>query len=203
MTNITRLKSTEFVDGKPFSDPHESEPDLELMRYMADRLRSLVSRETANHITLDPLQEADDSRHRIFILDRSALLRPESLIAVGFFGQARPDVDHTPIMDIENELIAQLPDVPGLLTYYNLFQPGKGFGNLVLCADEAVNERWRDQALHIRAVDEFAPKHYHSIRLHNGLMAGGLMSSQPLTLTRTKYFDFRGSATWRGLREFV
>ena len=35
-------------------------------------------------------------------------------------------------MDLENELMDQLPDTPGLLTYYNLHRPQKGYGNLVL-----------------------------------------------------------------------
>ncbi len=202
MKEPTLLNPTELIEGRPFSDPQQNEPDVALLRYMVDRLRNLVSRETTSQIILDPLREADGSVHRIFVLDRAAVLTQATLTAVGFFGQARTDVDHEPIMEIENELIEQMDAVPGLLVYYNLYQPGQGFGNLVICAEEAVNERWRDQALHIRAVDEFAPQHYHSIRLHNGLLSGGLMSGA-LTLTRTKYFDFRDGPMWRGLREFV
>ncbi len=125
----------------------------------------------------------------------------EDVAAVGFFGQIRPEVNHGPIMDLENELIDQLPATPGLLTYYNLHRPKLGYGNLVLFVSEDAKDGWRDNNTHGLAVDK-TPDHYYSVRLHNGLIPDGVMGSASLVLLRTKYYDFRTVPHWRAVREY-
>jgi hypothetical protein len=39
------------------------------------------------------------------------------------------------------------------------------------------------------------------VRLHNGVLPGGLWSSEEPRLVRTKYYDFSGPQPWRAVRE--
>jgi hypothetical protein len=203
---VIYLRPSEIIRDRPFTDPQNNAADLGILYTMREKLQSILSQSQEPPHDTGPvkmnLREDDGSRHRLVIVDWAALRGREEVAVVGFFGQARTDVDHTPIMDLENELMDQLQTYPGLLSYYNLRLPDDRFGNLVLCAGEAVKEAWRDNPTHQRAV-ELSPRHYHSIRLHNGLLPGGLMSQNGLVLVRTKYYDFRAEEPWQAVREFV
>lgn len=203
MGTIDRLGPTEQVPGRPFVDHKAGEEDLSTMRWMAGHLRSLIASYAGGGRPVYT-HEVDENgaSHRIVIPDWEALQMDEDVTAVGFFGQIRPEVNHGPIMDLENELIDQLPATPGLLTYYNLHRPKLGYGNLVLFASEDAKDGWRDNNTHGMAVDK-TPDHYYSVRLHNGLILGGVTGSASLVLLRTKYYDFRTVPHWRAMREYV
>ena len=96
---------------------------------------------------------------------------------VGFFGQARRQVDHTPIMEPEAALIADMPSTPGLVAYYNAFDPNDGWGNLVLRGPRRRACLGGDPR-HVEAVRR-SPAHYHSIRLHHATAIGGLLAAAP------------------------
>jgi hypothetical protein len=202
MGTIDHLAPTEPVPGRPFADHKASEEDLSTMRWMAEHLRSLAVGPAGGERPVYTHQvDENGATHRIVVPDWRALQADRDVTAVGFFGQIRPAVNHSAIMDLENELIEQLPTVPGLLTYYNLHRPKQGYGNLVLFASEDSKDGWRDNETHSLAVER-TPDHYYSVRLHNGLIPGGVMSSASLLLLRTKYFDFRNVPHWRSVREY-
>ena len=48
-----------------------------------------------------------------------------------------------------------------------------------------------------------SPRHYHSIRLHKGTIAGPFLGEGDVKIERTKYFDFDSDPAWRGLRVFA
>jgi hypothetical protein len=121
--------------------------------------------------------------------DSSALLAADDLTTVGFFGQPRADVDHDPIDRLEEAIVDTLEEVPGLLSYFNLGLPHGGYGNLVLCNEPDVPVRWHGHRIHRRAVDR-APLHYHSARLHSGVVRSPLLGDAELELTGTRYYDF-------------
>jgi hypothetical protein len=205
MNEFIQLQPLEVVAERPFTEAHKSHVDARMMQFMVNRLRNIL----LNSNDFDPdivpvkinLSDADGD-HRIILVDWQYLGGGHDITAVGFFGQARNDIDHAPIIALENELINQLPDSPGILGYYNLRFPSGQWGNLVMCQDDAAKENWRNGATHRRAVDEYTPRHYHSLRLHNGLIPGGLMSYRKFVLTRTKYFDYDDVEIWRAVREF-
>ena len=48
-----------------------------------------------------------------------------------------------------------------------------------------------------------APAIYSSVRLHNGVLPGGLLSGADPVLVRTKYFDFQSEWPWQAVREYT
>lgn len=204
MNDIIQLQPLETIADRPFTGVQKSIADARMMQFMVDKLRNVLLDSTCNpHVVPVKINLSDaGGDHRLILVDWQYLKRSEDITAVGFFGQARTDIDHTPINMLENELIDQLADSPGMLGYYNLRFPNQQWGNLVLCQDDMAKENWRDDATHRRAVDEFTPRYYHSLRLHNGLIPGGLMSGNKFVLVRTKYFDYEKSKIWRAVRVF-
>lgn len=204
MNNLVHLDPDEIVQGRAFCHPTASESDVNTLKYMISRLRFIViqnDKSARSGLQYSDFRDIDRAVHRIVVPDWLVLQQSKNVVAVGFFGQTRPDVDHAPIMDLENELIDQLPETSGLLTYYNLYRPQHGYGNLVLFQSETAKDGWRDNKRHARAV-ELTAKHYFSVRLHNGLIRGGIMDGSDFKLVRTKYYDFKSRPTWRATREF-
>jgi hypothetical protein len=148
----------------------------------------------------DRVTDADSSVHTIVLPDLSRALRADDLFAVGFFGQARSGVDHSPIMELEAGLIGGMSTTRGLVAYYNAFYPGAGWGNLVLFSDEVAERAWGDDSRHVEAVRR-SPDHYHSLRLHHAWAMGGLLGSGPISVIRTRYIDFDDDPPWRAIRQ--
>lgn len=203
MNDIIQLQLSEIIHDRPFSHPQENVADLQILQFMAKKLRTILTEAGDFSSQLDPIKlniKDADGAHKIILVDWRYLMTNHDLTAVGFFGQARTDIDHTRIIKLEDTLIEQFGDYPGLLGYYNLHLPTGQWGNLVLCRDDAFKEHWRDNPTHQQAV-EYTPSHYHSIRLHNGLIPGGMASQNGFKLVRTKYYDYREGKTWRAVRE--
>jgi hypothetical protein len=192
------------VADRPFTALERTVEDLRVMDQMLVRLRRHVAEvviPSGDGSRDDRLTDPDGSQLKIAIPDVREAIAPRDLVAVGFFGQARMGVDHAPIIDLESALIADLAAHPGLLVYQNLFWPGVGWGNLVLFDGWESKDRWgRDDPRHIDAVRR-SPTHYHSIRLHNGTIAGGLPGLGGVLLVRTRYLDFSVDPPWRAVRE--
>ncbi|CAN5656084.1 hypothetical protein BH20CHL7_BH20CHL7_14990 [soil metagenome] len=202
---MIRLGAAETVAGRPFTAVELGEADLAVMERMLARLRRHV-RETVGPGSArrdDRFTDASDGGvHRIVIPDSVALAATSDLAVVGFFGQARMDVDHTPIVDLEGALIADVAPGSGPLVYDNVFWPGEGWGNLVLFRDRAAKNAWGDDPRHAQAIAR-SPQHYHSIRLHNGVLPGGLLGDDHIRLTSTKYLDFSATPAWRAIRDLA
>lgn len=199
------LGPDEVISGRPFSHPDAGAGDIRKIRQMTEKLRTLLADlgrrlEQEKALILD-LEDDQGARDRI-ILPRPTGLRNEiEVAAVGFFGRIRDDLDHTPLMAIEEELVSRLPGAPGLLTYYNRYHPQEGFGNLVLFESEKDKHDWRDIKPHAEAV-RLTPRHYRSVRLHNGIIQGGVLNGGDFILQRTKYYDFQGETAWLAIRYY-
>ena len=208
---MIELASDELVPGRPFTAPAWTVTDEAVLSRMWDRLRAHartyatgpVARPAADPAAndrTDKLVDIDGSVHTIVLPDLRRALRSEDLFAVGFFGQARTGVDHTPIMVLEAELIADMWQNDGPLAYYNAFYPEAGWGNLVLFADAETERRWGSDPRHGDAVRR-SGTHYHSIRLHHARASGGLLGTGPIAITRTRYLDYDGDRPWRAVRD--
>jgi hypothetical protein len=158
------------------------------MRHMLGRMRVLAPTWRTSDVLVFERDHAG-LRTWIRVPDRAALLAARELTAVGFFGVARADVDHSAIHDLEARIVETLEWIPGLLSYFNLELPGGRYGNLILCADSDVPERWHAHELHRTAV-ELAPRHYRSACLHRGVIRSGLLGDADLEPVARRDLDF-------------
>jgi hypothetical protein len=138
--------------------------------------------------------------HRIAVPDWSALASTRPATGVGFFGQARGEVDHEPIAVMEDEIVGRAASVEGLLAYHNaLLEPGR-WANLVVFAEASAVGSLRGDAVHEAAV-ALTPAHYASLRLHRGALADGALGAAPFTLERTLFLDFSEKPPRRWVRK--
>jgi hypothetical protein len=147
-------------------------------------------------------READGRAHRAVVCDERPLADGGELAWVGFFAARHPDRDHTPLTLRDDELIREFPMHPGILSYSSLELADGDWGNLILLDGEEAREHWRTSARHAEAVRELAPWHYTDVRVHQGVLSGGVLAAFAPLLCRTKYYDYRGGATWRGERDW-
>lgn len=202
MEDVVRLARDEEVASRPFTAPANTTRDESVMQSMLARMRALapswLGLPTAGVLVREP--DGDGHRHWIRIPDRDALVAAPELTIVGFFGKARDDVDHTLIHDLEGGIVDTLERIPGVLSYYDVALPAGGYGNLILCDDDDAPGRVRNHELHRRAV-ELTPRHYRTVRLHTGTIAGRLLSDAPLVVRRTRYYDFDTEPAWLAARD--
>jgi hypothetical protein len=164
------------VLGREFTDPARTLDDLAALA----RLRASLAARVRSGFEL------------------SVLASPGPVFGVGFFGQAR-DVDHTPILNLERDLLARAPQFPGLLAYYNVrFATGQ-WGNLVLFVSEDDPVRVRSDPTHLEALARTAD-HYRSVRLHRLRFPDGAVGQTAPALESTLLIDFTETPPWRAVR---
>jgi hypothetical protein len=203
----TTLRPDEVVTDRPFTAPSHGEEDRAILDRMLTRLRRHMAEVVvpSGDVRRDDrfTDPADGSQHSLIVADVARATAHRSLVVVGFFGQARMDVDHAPIVDLEQAIMADMGTEPGLVVYYNVHWPAEGWGNLVLFDDWTAKDRWgRDDPRHTEAVRR-SPAHYHSIRLHHGIIDDGLPGEGTVRLVRTRYLDYRDRPAWRAVRELA
>ncbi|MGH2522820.1 MAG: hypothetical protein ACRDH2_09995 [Anaerolineales bacterium] len=207
MSDFIRLEQTELVVGRSFTNLDQNIGDVATIAQMIHRLRLLLGEPSALPAEPRPLllhlQEADGRLHRIVSCQPDGLRSRADLTWVGFFGQKRPELDPAPLDAMDKELMGELARYPGILSYSSLQLAAGNWGNLVLLASPEVKEHWRTSERHAYAAQEMAPRYYLAIRLHSGVLPGGLLSGQPAVIIRTKYYDFQTHEVWRALRELA
>lgn len=205
MPDILSLTRTELVAGRSFTDPEHTEQDLLALRRMAERLHSLLRQPEALPRHPRPLilnfQEEDGRDHRIVLSQAEKLFENDSLTVVGFFGCKTKEVDHAVLDEVDGELIGEFFQHPGILSYSSMMLANGECGNLVLLNPPEAKEHWRASERHAYAVQELAPKHYLNVRLHNGVLPGGVMGGSSPVLRSTKYYDYAGGTLWKAIRE--
>jgi len=200
MRSTRELSGDDAVAGRPFTATGETDRDLAVLRRMLTRLRVRAAGWDAGAGDVLVLERMDDGlREWIRAPDAAALLAARELTWVGFFGWAREGVDHSQIHELEAGIVDTLERVAGVLSYYDLEVAPGAFGNLILCASVNVPAAVHTHELHRRAV-ELTPAHYHSVRLHDGLIPGPLLGDAELVLARTRYFDFDSEPHWFAVR---
>jgi hypothetical protein len=205
------LGPAECDEDRPFAHVEHNAEDLRAMIIMAAHLRELM---LDNARLIDPaspyqVHELTSSHGRwlrLIIAQPEALMVKDDLACVGFFGHRRPAVTAIQRDDehaIDAEMIAEIPNYPGVLGYCSMEVGQSDFGNLVLMAKAETIDHWRTSARHAFAARVVAPAIYTSVRLHNGLLPGGLLSGADPLLVRTKYYDFRSEWPWQAVREYT
>jgi hypothetical protein len=190
---LVRLEPGEGVLEREFTDPARTLDDLAALA----RLRASLAARVRSGFAGGIWTVAGDS-HWLVVPELRALAEPRPVYGVGFFGQAR-DVDHTPILDLERDLLARAPQFPGLLAYYNVrFATGQ-WGNLVLFASDDDPVRVRTDPTHVEALARTAD-HYRSVRLHRLRFPDGAVGRTAPALESTLLIDFTETPPWRAVR---
>ena len=192
------LSADEHVPGRGFCDPAHTAGDVGTLT----ALRGAVRRQ-AGHRRTTILSFTDDiGEHCVAVPDWDALARAEPVALVGFFGQSREHVDHSPIVAMEHQIVARAAAFPGLLSYHNAQLGDNRWGNMVVFSSRAAVAGLAPDPVHVRAVAS-APMYYESLRLHRGSLADGLLGDADIVLDETLYLDFAGDPAWRGLRVYA
>jgi hypothetical protein len=170
--------------------------DLVVLKLMAQRL----------YLTLHQLdQSADSGRPLLYSLEeqqkrvhRIALYKPEELVQqkqlsfVGFISGKRRSISQwilDEISAVDQKLIVELLHISGILSYSSLeLRTGRWY-NLVVFTGSGTKDELKSSRTHAYAAYQLAPHYYEWIRLHNGVMPGGL-AQQELVLKSTKYYTF-------------
>lgn len=180
--------------GREFTDPARSLDDLAALA----RIRASLATRVRSDLAGGAWTIAGES-HWLVVPELAALVQSRVAFGVGFFGQAREHIDHGPILDLEQNLLARAPLFPGLLAYYNVrFVTGQ-WGNLVLFAREDDPLSVRSDPTHLEALARTAD-HYRSVRLHRLRFPDGAVGTTPPTLESTLLIDFSETPPWRAVR---
>ena len=202
--NYVALGMLDVVHERPFTDVSLNADDRHSMVYIARRLHELLNGPEDIPVAPRPLQLAlagpNGRRLRIVLINVSALDSGRDLSLVGFFGQKRFNAARTVIDGVDVALQGEFPAFPEVVCYCTLQLEDGNFGNLVVLEDDAGREHWRESTHHQYAAADLAPNYYASLRLHNGVMRGGLKSEPDIHLVRTKYYDYQ-NGFWCGLRD--
>ena len=183
--------------------------DLIVLKYMAQKI-CMVLRAMEQPVAVSPplyfsLKVHYPREHRIILYDPQFLLRDTTLSFVGFVSERQKNVD--PYIDGELQradalLVRELVNTPGLLCNSSLeFRTGNWY-NLVLLTDANVKTHVKNGANHNYAAHQLAPRYYEWIRLHSGVMPGGL-SGNTLLLQKTKYYTCQSPEPHFTVREFT
>jgi hypothetical protein len=191
------LRADQRIAGRSFSDPCHTERDLATLTRLRDSLRRVAGGGRAG-----ALRFADEiGVHHVVVPDWEALEARQPVALIGFFGQAREDVDHSAIVALEDDIVSRASGFPGLLAYHNAcLGPGR-WGNLVVFASHAETAAVAGDPAHLSAVAG-TPRHYASLRLHRGAFADGCLGAAAAVIRETLYLDFGASPAWRALRVY-
>jgi hypothetical protein len=183
--------------------------DLLVLRYMAWRLRAhlLSVPEGTAFPSIVYAEERRYRAHRMVVYKRNETLLDKPLTFVGFISGVQEQVSLATVQElhrVDKLLVEELASNPGLLTYSSLeLQKGRWY-NLVLLRDESASAYFRQNSTHKYAAHQLARYYYAWIRLHNGVLPGGLpnfsgLAGAPgqveqdyseLVLRGTRYFTF-------------
>ena len=211
MNAVVHLAPHEFAPDHPCTDPDLYEADEQLLAYMLQDLRALVRRRRNGEVELAPYEvlawSVHDLARRQVICDPAGLEEKRDVCIVGFFGERRGNPETQPRIDrLESALHEEFRDVPGVLSYSSIELVDDYWANLVVHSADEDREVWRNREVHREAAEDASPEHYRSVRIHHGVLADGVCSSNMIRLVRTKYWDYGDDPAlgmWMAERELV
>ena len=182
------------LDSSPLQVRQQVKLDLRVLGYMAHsvHLRLLHSAFEATLPSIEYMEERRKRTHRVVIYQQQENLLQASLLFVGFVSGMQPHVSPViaqEIQRVDQLFIAELAHNAGLLSYSSLeLNPGQWY-NLVLLSDLAAKTYFKESSTHRYAAYNLAMHYYAWIRLHHGIMPGGLESKHMLVQS-TKLYSF-------------
>lgn len=198
------LSPTESVPRRPFTSVALYKHDLEVLGMMLAELRYGMAKLVANDLIAFVPQawEVNGLRHRIIVARPEILKHSSHVCVVGFFGARHLHLDGAPLEEANTEIVLEFRHHLGILSYSSMEMPDGNWANLVLHDVPEVREHWRASESHARAARELSPIFYRTVRIHNGVLLGGLPGDADIEIERTKYWDYRRkSHVWHAIRE--
>jgi hypothetical protein len=168
--------------------------DVLVLRYMIQRIHTHIQNPAAASIqpSTDYAIKKDSRVHRIALCRQRETFLAKSLTFVGFISGIRDDVSPATIQElhkVDRLLITELANHQGILSYSSLELSRDRWYNLVLLSGHSAKAHFRDSGLHGYASYRLAPHYYAWIRLHNGVIPGGL-NCEEMVIRSTKYYTF-------------
>jgi hypothetical protein len=191
----TRLAPYEQVPGRAFTATESTARDLTVLAAIRAAQRARVAAGKGGGTWHD-----DDGATHWLVAPRPERIRDATpCLAIGFFGQARGDVDHTRIISLEHAMLDAADTIPGLVAYHNVQLADAQWGNLVLFERDTDTTPMRHARHHADAIAR-APRHYASLRLHRGILERTEAGMEEIQLATTLYLDFDEAPPWRAVR---
>ena len=200
MTAIIQLGADEIVETRPFTHPDHVADDRRILRYMVDQLCLILEYVDFYQHLQQPMEFYQPAFHRVVFSPTARDRVNQPLMLVGFFGDRRPAADATQVSELDDILIKEIPNHPGIFSYCTLEVKGNNYANLVLFGSDEAKQQWGASQAHAEAAQQLAPAYYNSVRIHNGILPHGLAASHLLHLERVKYFDYTHRPMWRAIR---
>ena len=195
MFQDSRLHEQDVLDYRMYTDVNKGRLDLIVLRYMARSVHLILLKEAAA-TTMPALSYSEERRrrmHRIAVYDPQGLQEQRNLAFVGFVSRKHQPLPASIVEDIhevDRKLVAELIGTPGLLTYSSLELRTGNWYNLVLFNNPITKRHVKDSETHKYAAYQLAPRYYEWIRLHSGIMPGGIARCD-LVLQKTKRYTFQ------------
>jgi hypothetical protein len=194
MQKNTESSQLHSLDSSSLQVSWQVRLDLRVLRYMAHSVhfRLLRSASEATLPSMEYIVERRKRTHRVIIYQQQENLLQASLLFVGFVSGMQPHVSPViaqEIQRVDQLFIAELAHNAGLLSYSSLeLNPGQWY-NLVLLSDLAAKTYFKESSTHRYAAYNLAMHYYAWIRLHHGIMPGGLEAKHMLVQS-TKLYSF-------------
>lgn len=202
---MIELRVDEIVDEHPCTDISLYSPDLDLLAYMLQDVRSLIRAADVGRIELiahEPkLWDVHGLRRRTVVCEPTVIRGRDRVCVVGFFAERREQIDYPALDELELQLLLEFRRFPGILSYSSIELANDFWANLVIHSVPDDTEAWRGSSAHARAVD-VSPGLYSAIRIHNGHLDGGVPGNRAIEIDRTKYWDYDHEPVWQAVREF-
>jgi hypothetical protein len=209
MNKDSYFNSNKVLDENSPPGDEEYGQDIVILRYMAQKiyitLNLLDEPADPSLPLLYYLEEGHKYTHRIAIYSPQALLLNNKLDFVGFISRKLQPEDSQVIEEIrtvDKKLIVELINTPGLMSYSSLELRDGRWCNLVLFSGPETKLHLKQSETHIYAAYQLSPRYYDWVRLHNGIMPGGLARNE-LLLQKTKFYQFYGPHEKPEMRELT
>lgn len=197
MSRDSLPQTVDVLSSLSINNVHKRKIDLLALRYMAQQLRlTLHTMEQPLTDSAPFLYAATERRcctHRIALYDPRQLMQSVPLAFVGFVSGLQADADPAvspELQRIDAQMLAELAHVPGLLSYSSMeLRPGRWY-NLVVLQDMSGKTYLKSLKKHQYAAYELAPRAYDWIRIHSGLIPGGLAGNM-MDILKTKHYVYR------------
>lgn len=181
------------LESSPLQASWQARSDLQVLRYMAHKIRfRLLNAAVTTLPSLEYIEERRKRTHRMVIYQQQEYLLQASLLFVGFISGVQPHVSPAIVQEIhrvDKLFMTELVHNAGLLSYSSLELNAGHWYNLVLLSDVAAKTYFKESSTHRYAAYDLAMHYYAWIRLHNGVMPGGLDANYML-LQSTKCYTF-------------
>lgn len=186
---------------------NKSKFDLVVLRYMLQKvlLTARAQTEDVEGPQRSSLEERRGRVHRMILLTPRDLLAESCLAFVGFVSGRRQALDQRIIDElfrVDQHMLGEIIHIPGLLSYSSLELHAGNWYNLVILRDARVKQYFDTMQTHRYAAHHLSLDYYEWIRLHNGILPGGLIQ-QDMVLRSTRHYHFPGMHQPPTVRELV